>query len=253
MNMAYKFLDATGNWSDPASTTYKYLRADGQWVAPDSEHLFLDATGNWSQMTLTTDYSKNWAIYSDGTLVIAGPNEENFDSHGSILYKGSDLDINHHYNLPVGGTAPWNDTYADDWDNVHNGPMMKATTSVTAASEIAPLHTQAWFYYNSQITYCDLTKLDVSNVISMDNMFDGCSNLKTVHIDDWLPSSEAHLYSMFSGCCVLENIYCRNIWSFSNAENNIFGNCYRLKGYNQGGPIGDSKARPYPDGFFTMP
>lgn len=52
--MAYKFLDATANWSDPASTTYKYLRADGVWAAPDTEHKFLDATGNWSAMELVS-------------------------------------------------------------------------------------------------------------------------------------------------------------------------------------------------------
>lgn len=51
--MAYKFLDATANWSDPVSTTYKYLRADGIWAAPDTEHKFLDATGNWSAMELS--------------------------------------------------------------------------------------------------------------------------------------------------------------------------------------------------------
>lgn len=44
----YKFLDATGNYSNPATTHYKYLRADGEWATPSKEYKFLRADGEWA-------------------------------------------------------------------------------------------------------------------------------------------------------------------------------------------------------------
>lgn len=75
--MTYKFLDATANWSDPASTTYKYLRADGIWAAPDTEHKFLDAMGNWSAMELETGMlAGSWEHVAElGVLAATSPEE----------------------------------------------------------------------------------------------------------------------------------------------------------------------------------
>lgn len=52
--MPLLFLDATGNYSDPAETDYRYLRADGVWAEPDEGYKFYDATGNWSTPELLT-------------------------------------------------------------------------------------------------------------------------------------------------------------------------------------------------------
>lgn len=54
--MGLLYIDAQGNYTNPADSGLKYYRADGTWADPSADYKYLDATGNWSAPELGGDY-----------------------------------------------------------------------------------------------------------------------------------------------------------------------------------------------------
>ena len=125
-------------------------------------------------------------LYSDGTLVFTRDNYQ-VDGHGTVIQSWSGFEN------ATNGDQPW--------ESRRQGVM-----SVEFCDVIHPVWTANWFYGCSQLTSIDLTKLDVSNVISMRCMFNDCSRLRTIDVSNWNTASLENAEYMFYCCYVLETI-----------------------------------------------
>ena len=107
------------------------------------------------------------------------------------------------------------------------------------------------FEYCINLVTLDLTSFNTSNVSEMDQMFNGCTKLKTIYVgDQWNINSSTSGYSMFEGCTNLEG---ENGTGF---DENYTGKEYAHIDGGTGNP-GYLSARPagyaeYKDGVLTF-
>lgn len=179
------------------------------------------ATGTWG--------SCPWEISFSGTLTV----------HPGM---GTDIDLNSYE-----ADNPWAD-YAGS-----------ITTAIFAWEEerkvIAPEKIQGMFMRFSQLETADLSGMDTSSVVCIDDMFgfctslesidmtgwdtssvkdanavfNGCSSLKAIDLSGWDTSSLEHMYGMFFGCGALTSL---DLSSFDTSKvqtmNSLFSYCSSL-------------------------
>lgn len=179
------------------------------------------ATGTWG--------SCPWEISSNGTLTV----------HPGV---GADIDFS-----SIETDNPWAD---------HAGSI---TAAVFAQEDdkkvVAPKKIQGLFMRFSQLETADLSGMDMSSVVCIDDMFgfctslesidmtgwdtssvkdanavfNGCSSLKTIDLSGWDTSSLEHMYGMFFGCSSLTSL---DLSSFDTSKvqtmNSLFSYCSSL-------------------------
>lgn len=111
-------------------------------------------------------------------------------------------------------------------------PWYGIRTSITSATvideEIQPVSTASWFNGCSNLTDMDLSKLDVSNVTTMNSMFYGCFNLPNADsLADWNTGKVSDMESMFYNCNDLSSTDGFATWDVSNVTtmSTMFYNC----------------------------
>ena len=76
----------------------------------------------------------------------------------------------------------------------------------------------------------DISNWDTSKVVSMADMFTGCSSLKTLNLSNWDISNVSKLGGMFYGCSSLTTVGDISNWNTSKATvmQSIFNGCSKL-------------------------
>ena len=76
-----------------------------------------------------------------------------------------------------------------------------AITNATVVDDgISPMSTGEWFYRLYNMTSCDVSKLDTSNVTYMHSMFDSCSSLTSLDLSSLDTSKVTNMSDMFAFC-----------------------------------------------------
>ena len=85
----------------------------------------------------------------------------------------------------------------------------------------------------SALKSLDLTKFNTEKVTEMDNMFNGCSALKSLDLTNFNTANVEFMYHMFDGCSALTSLDLTN-FNTANVEymNNMFEGCSALKSLN---------------------
>ena len=104
----------------------------------------------------------------------------------------------------------------------------------------------------SALKSLDLTNFNTANVTNMSNMFKGCSALTSLDLTNFNTANVKFMDYMFNGCSALTTIYASDKFDTDNVWNGLdmFTGCKSLKDYS------DSKtdhnyANYGPDGYFT--
>lgn len=266
----FEFLTIHQTWADPCKVQDElYLNSQRNFVAPNENDRFLcRQTHRWQKMELE---GINWAIYSNGTLVINGPNEENYNDYGSIISGNPNLKLNVEHadgdDLPI----PWYLTR----------PLI---IRVEFAAPTQLINASSWFQYCTYLKEFNSTNLDMSKITHTTGMFQRAIHLKELDMSAWnIPSIKytsfmfhfcndlekidmsgmtmrtlSYARMMFSECPKLSQIICENDWSTAlgldnpNDSSEMFANCTSLPGFDPS-IIDITKAKPQPDGYFTLP
>ena len=103
-------------------------------------------------------------------------------------------------------------------------------TATVVDDGIQPKSTARWFYNFSNMTQCDISKLDTSNLTDANCMFSSCSSLTSLDLSGWNTSSLTNAYCMFSYCSNLTTVGDLSGWNTSNLANtsNMFSKCSNL-------------------------
>lgn len=102
--------------------------------------------------------------------------------------------------------------------------------TVETVDEVAPTNTAYWFYQGGNLTTCNLSKLNTSNVTSMYAMFAGCSKLTSITgIENFDTSNVTTLGSTFALCQALTSLDLSN-WNTNKVTvlYGTFNSCYAL-------------------------
>ena len=103
-------------------------------------------------------------------------------------------------------------------------------TATVVDDEIQPKSTVQWFYNFSNMTQCDMSKLDTSNLTDMSDMFYNCSKLTSVgDLSSWNTPKVTTIYGMFSSCSALTTLDLSS-WNTSKVTNmnSMFSSCSSL-------------------------
>lgn len=148
---------------------------------------------NWSiQPKIKTAF----AVYSadDGSL--------NFYKRSSVPKAGEQFE---------GKTATkvYTGVETDIYTNIRYAPWYterREVTDVFVADQIKPISTAYWFYGCANLTSANLSKLDASDVVNMQNMFFYCSSLLSLDVSNFNTSNVANMHQMFTWCSSLTNL-----------------------------------------------
>ena len=129
------------------------------------------------------------------------------------------------YSLPT-----TNDRPANWW--LKNEEIRRVVFDASFAS-VRPSSTSYWFYQMERLVTVDGTRfLNLSNVTSMDHMFEGCTELMSITdgVSDWDLSAVTSMNSTFKGCSSLRTLDVSK-WNTSAVTNmlNLFNGCSQLK------------------------
>ena len=120
------------------------------------------------------------------------------------------MTIAEYYNLPEGTNAKLR--YSSFYDTVNSDfpcppDMFYAFSQQKERSVLKPLtinsatNTSYMFAYCNKLTKIyDIEKWNVSNVTTMEYMFNGCTNLKELDLSNWNTSKVTNMNSAFSSC-----------------------------------------------------
>ena len=116
--------------------------------------------------------------------------------------------------------------------------------AVTVADDgIAPTSTAYWFYFFTNATSIDLSKLDTGKVASMRSMFDGCTALTGFDLSSFDTGNVTNMACIFSECPSLEKI------SLGTGFKWVGWNCYPRSGNWESSSTGKVySAREIPSG-----
>ena len=98
--------------------------------------------------------------------------------------------------LEDGRSAPW------EW--LEHDRDIEAVEVVDEG--VAPISTKGWFEECANMTSCDLSRLDMSRVTDMSEMFSGCSSLENLDLAGFAAAKAEDMSSMFAGCSSLKEI-----------------------------------------------
>ena len=175
-------------------------------VAASQEESSASSDGYVQANVLASGMSGNvsWAVYSDGLLTFGGYG----DCYACI------------YEYPQ---VPWM-----PYVNIIKRAQISTTSMTNMGFLFAGLYNlESVYFYPSFST---------SNVSIMENMFDGCSSLKSLDLSGFDTSNVAMFNNMFSGCSSLETL---NISSFDTSSaiymDNMFKGCSSLQSLDVSG------------------
>ena len=104
-------------------------------------------------------------------------------------------------------------------------------TATVVDDGIQPKSTVQWFYNFSNMTQCDMSKLDTSNLTDMNSMFYNCSKLTSVgDLSGWNTPKVTTIYGMFSSCSALTSVGDLSGWNTSKVTDMsyMFNGCKSL-------------------------
>lgn len=109
--------------------------------------------------------------------------------------------------------------------------IKNSMTSANFEERIAPLWTAAWFYgFENLQRINNIENLDTSRIITMANMFEGCSSLEKVELRGFNTANVLSMSGMFKDCTTLTYL---DISSFDisslNSAQNMFYNCSNIR------------------------
>lgn len=149
-------------------------------------------------------------------------------------------------------TRVWSGNKIGDQSTTVNNLATRVVIDKSFA-EVRPKSMTEWFVGIKAETIEGIENLNTSEVTTMEHMFAGCSNLKTLNLDGFDMSKVTNVLGMFWRCTSLTTIYSSQGWDISSSASMFLG-CDNLKGavdYDAGKTNG-SMANPY-TGYFTMP
>ena len=90
------------------------------------------------------------------------------------------------------------------------------------------------FYGCSALKSLDLTKFNTAKVTDMGNMFNGCSALTSLDLTNFNTAKVTYMNNMFYGCSALTTIYASDKFDTDNVRNSLdmFTGCKSLKDYS---------------------
>ena len=133
----------------------------------------------------------------------------------------------------------WKDITNDGW-GVRLSDLT-STDSVTSrlctSINDKPIISMKYMFYNSKTTNIDTSSFNTSNVVSMYNMFSGCSGLTEINVTNFDTSNVTNMSAMFNGCSSLTELDLSgfdlsNSNSFSAIAGGIFSETSSLKKLN---------------------
>lgn len=159
---------------------------------------------------------KRTVLYHDGHFII---NERESDRaknealHGIADYVYDPFDATHDYVFSAITDRPWNNERA-------------SILSVEIGSPVAPTSTAWWFTQFANCTSIDLSNLDTSNTIYMNNMFANCRALQSLDVSGFDTSNVTTMKAMFFLCELLTSLDVSN-FNTSNVTDmmNMFCGC----------------------------
>ena len=82
-----------------------------------------------------------------------------------------------------------------------------------------------------------ISDIDTSKVINFESMFSGCTNMKTLKVDNWDTRKGTFMTNMFMNCKFLKNIGDVSKWKMSKANDvhSMFCGCKRLENIGDAG------------------
>ena len=123
------------------------------------------------------------------------------------------------------------DSYTSSWNLPWRSYASKIKTATVVDDGIQPTSTVRWFYNFSNMTQCDMSKLDTSNLADASSMFLNCSKLTSIgDLSGWDVSSLTKASNMFCNCSKLTSIGDLSGWDVSSLTkaSNMFCNCSKL-------------------------
>ena len=147
-----------------------------------------------------SDVDKTFAIYTDEDKTLRFYHRPAFPQAGDVFEGRIVSDVLWGADagrlLEDGRSAPW------EWLGYDQD--IEAVEVVDEG--IAPTSTSGWFSECANMTSCDLSRLDMSKVGDMAEMFGGCSSLETIDLTGFATAKAEDLSSMFNGCSSLKEI-----------------------------------------------
>ncbi len=155
----------------------------------------------------------------------------------SNLRASNSVDLNrmfaYNYNLKtISGLSTLNPIKNKSLQNFFTGAQIE---TVDVTNLCTSSNTDCWslFVNCSKLkTITGLETFDTSNVVSMQTMFNGCTNLTSVDLSSFDTSKVTSMYQMFQNCTALTTIYASNsfVTSAVTKSDNMFLSCTNLKG-----------------------
>ena len=111
------------------------------------------------------------------------------------------------------------------------GYASKIKTATVVDDGLQPYFMDSWFFRCKSMTACDLRKLNTSNVVDMNWMFNSCSSLTTIDgLSNWNTSNVIRMGSMFYNCSSLASLGDLSNWDTSKVTNtsSMFSGCSKL-------------------------
>ena len=101
---------------------------------------------------------------------------------------------------------------------------------------IAPISTAYWFYECSNMTFCDVSGFDMSNVVDTTGMFSDCSKLTELDVSGFNTMSLTSMLAMFRNCSQLTELDVSHfITSNVTNMNDVFNGCSKLRNLDLSG------------------
>ena len=117
--------------------------------------------------------------------------------------------------------------------------MFQNCESLTSLDLHSNFHTKnveiMWDMFNgcSQLKSLDLGNFDTSKVTDMESMFEGCSSLTSLYLGSFITNNVQYMNKMFYNCVKLESLYFSKITTNSlGTMHQMFYNCKKLKYLN---------------------
>ena len=217
---------------------------DGDWSGvSESTNMFSGCTNlagaiSYNSSKVTAAYAnKTTGYFSQFYYYIA----EVSNDHNTLTFRRSETAPN--------GTTQWDATrsgFEDDiWDPYQkdddyyepkytfHGLGVKKVVFDESFKDARPNSCYEWFYENWDLEEIEgIEYLNTSETISISEMFNSCTGLKSIDLRNFVLSENIEDISMmFYGCSNLETIICDDDWSVINClSDGMFTDCLKLKG-----------------------
>ena len=113
--------------------------------------------------------------------------DDSLDGYSSVNVETSGVDINDYFKDTIDGGS--NDIGRKNW----TATIKKIPTFNFSGTNMS------YLFYNFQGYEIDLSKINTSNVTTMNSAFNGCLNVKTLNLSNFNTSKVTDMYSMFYG------------------------------------------------------